>query len=57
MFSVFLSLPAILLSTLFSESLGLYSSLRATKQVSLPYKRTSQIISKFLDRGWEDKTS
>jgi hypothetical protein len=53
--------PNILLSTLFSNTLSLCSSLRVSDQVSHPYKTTGKIIVLctlvfvFLDSNLEDK--
>ena len=58
-----LSGPNILLSTIFSNTLSLLSSLNVSNQVSHPYKTTDKIIVlytcilifKFLDSNLEDK--
>jgi hypothetical protein len=53
--------PNILLSTLFSDTLNLCSSLSVRDQVLHPHKTTGKImvlwilVSEVLERRWEDK--
>jgi hypothetical protein len=57
----FIQGPNICLSTLFSNTSSLFSSLNVRSQLSYPYKRTGRIIVfyiltfTFLDSSWEGK--